>query len=72
VHLAEQWLPLLYANAVLALVAMLVGILRSAWLLPAAALIALVSCASLAGAVLVAEAGGKIKHPEFRWRDAPG
>jgi hypothetical protein len=22
--------------------------------------------------LLVAEAGGKIKHSEFRWRDAPG
>ena len=71
VYLAERLLPLIYANAVLALVALVVGILRSAWLSPAVALIALVSCASVAGTVLVAEAGGKIKHPEFRWRDAP-
>ncbi len=70
-HLAEQWLPLIYGTAVLAVCVMLAGLYRSAWLYPGALLVSLLSLGSVTGAVLISEAGGKVKHPEFRWRDAP-
>lgn len=70
-HLAEQWLPLIYGTAVLAVCVSLGGVYRSAWLYPGALLVSLVSLGSITGTVLIAEAGGKVKHPEFRWRDAP-
>jgi hypothetical protein len=69
--LAETWLPLLYANAALALVALIVCIARPRLLQWAGALVALVTLAGLVGATVVARAGGKIQHPEFRLADPP-
>lgn len=66
---ADTWLPTLMVTAALAIVALVAGIARRSLLLPAAALVALVSLAGLAGALLIAAEGGRVKHPEFRIDD---
>tara|TARA_R110000823_G_scaffold119998_3_gene244250 strand:- start:9650 stop:10138 length:489 start_codon:yes stop_codon:yes gene_type:complete len=70
-ELAEFWLPLLYANAVVAVIALLLGILRAGILPWAALVVALFTFAGIGGAGAVAWAGGKIQHPEFRLSDPP-
>lgn len=70
-ELAERWMPLLIANAVLAVIAIVVGAARRPLLVWAAALVALVTLAGIAGAGIVASAGGRIQHPEFRIGDPP-
>ena len=70
-HLADTWLPVLYANAALAVIALGVGILRRPLLLPAALLVTLVTLAGIGTAVRIADAGGKVMHPEFRLIDPP-
>lgn len=70
-ELAATWLPVLWANAALAVIAIVVGIARRPLLLWAALLVALVTLAGIAGASIVASAGGKIQHPEFRISDPP-
>lgn len=70
-HLAETWLPLFYANAALAVTALLLGVLRRPLLPWLGALVILVSAASIVGVSIVAKAGGSIKHSEFRLTDPP-
>lgn len=70
-ELAETWVPVLIANAALAVIAVVAGVLRHRLLLWAALLVALVTVAGIAGTTLVASAGGKIQHPEFRLSDPP-
>ena len=70
-ELAEAWLPLLYANAVLALLALIACALRPRLLRCACAVVALVTLAGLVGAGVVARSGGKIQHPEFRLGNPP-
>ena len=70
-HLANTWLPVLYANAVLAVIAVGIGIMRPRLLLPAALLVIFVTLAGIGTAVQIAEAGAKIKHSEFRLYDPP-
>lgn len=70
-ELAETWLPLLIANAVLAVIAIGLGVARRALLPWAAVAVALATVAGIAGAGIVASAGGKIQHPEFRISDPP-
>ena len=70
-ELAESWLPVLYANTALAVIAIVAGVLRRRLLLWAALPVALITVVGLAGATLIASAGGKIQHPEFRFSDPP-
>lgn len=69
--LAETWLPLLYANAGLALAALVASIVRPGLLTWVSLLVALVTLAGIVGASVVARSGGKIQHPEFRLTDPP-
>ena len=69
--LAVTWLPVLYANGALAGIALGVGIMRPRLLRAAALLVTMVTLAGIGTAVGIAEAGGKIKHPEFRLDDPP-
>lgn len=71
VLLADRWIKVLYANTALALIAMGLGGLRPPWLRPAAIVVLIVTLGGIASAVLIAHAGGKIKHPEFRLEDPP-
>jgi hypothetical protein len=70
-ELAESWLPVLYANTALAVIAIIAGALRPRLLPWAALLVALVTLAGFAGTTIIASAGGKIQHPEFRISDPP-
>lgn len=70
-ELAATWLPVLIANAVLAVVAIAIGAARRSLLPWAATAVALATLAGIAGTSIVASAGGKIQHPEFRISDPP-
>jgi hypothetical protein len=70
-ELAETWLPLLYANATLAVIALVAVIVRPRLLQWASLLVALVTLAGIGGASVIARSGGKIQHPEFRISDPP-
>jgi hypothetical protein len=64
--LAERWDKLYYATAGVAVLGLL-----AAWRWPRgfpalAVLAALLAAASLAAGAVIAEAGGKVRHPEFR------
>jgi hypothetical protein len=68
---AETWLPLLYANAALAVIAIMVVAVRPGQGYWVSLLVAMLTLASIGGASIVASAGGKIQHPEFRISDPP-
>lgn len=70
-HLADRWLPLLCANAVLAVFAVVLGSARRRLLLWVALLVTLLTLASIRGIFEIARAGGQIRHPEFRISDPP-
>lgn len=76
-HLAERWGRLLPANGLIAAVALALGARRLAWRRRLGGIVLVTSCIALAGGIVVAEAGGKIRHVEFRTsnppvHDAPG
>ena len=68
---AEDWSKVYYATAVVAVLALVAGWKKPKWLTPAAAAVVLLALASLAAGVSIAEAGGHIRHPEFRPDGAP-
>jgi hypothetical protein len=70
-ELAETWLPLLYANAALAVIAILVVAVRPSLMYWVSLMIAALTLGSIVGASIIASAGGKIQHPEFRLSDPP-
>lgn len=70
-ELAETWLPLLYANATLAVLALVVVTVRPRLLQWTSLLVAIVTLAGIGGASVVARSGSKIQHPEFRLSDPP-
>ena len=70
-YLADKWLPIVYANACVSILAICVVRKKAEWTLAAAGLVATSTLAALGTAVWIAEAGGKIQHPEFRLRDVP-
>jgi len=65
-YLADAWGFTLYAAAGLAVLAIATGIARPALLFPSAVGVSVAALGSLVAAFVIAEAGGKIKHPEFR------
>jgi len=65
-HLAETWVWVFYLTAAVALAGGLLAIFRKEWTKWAALLTTLCALASLAAGVYIAEAGGKIRHEEFR------
>jgi hypothetical protein len=70
-ELAQTWLPVLIANAVLAVLATALGMARRRLLPWAAVAVALATLAAIGAAGIVARAGGQIQHPEFRISDPP-
>lgn len=69
--LAERWGRLLLVNAGLALGAILLGVFRERAARAGAGVVLVTTLASLAAAAGIAEAGGKIRHAEFRLQDPP-
>ncbi len=65
-HIADAWGFSLYVDAILAALAIGLGSWRKSLLLPSAIGVTLTTMASLAAVFAIADAGGKIKHPEFR------
>ena len=77
VFLAERFGRGLPINGVLAVFAIAVGARRLAWRRRLGLALLATTCASLVAAVVIAEAGGRIRHSEFRTsnppvHDAPG
>ena len=70
-ELADTWLPALYADTALAVIAIAIGIVRRPLRPWAALLVAFVTLAVIGGTGTVARAGGQIQHPEFRLSDPP-
>jgi hypothetical protein len=70
-ELAETWLPLLYANAALAVMAIMLVAVRPGLLYRVSLMVAVLTLGSIVGASIIASAGGKIQHPEFRINDPP-
>ncbi|MEE3329710.1 MAG: hypothetical protein VX246_02475 [Myxococcota bacterium] len=70
-YLADKWLPIVYANAGVSILAICAALKRAEWTLAAAGLVAATTLAALGTAAWIAEAGGKIQHPEFRFSDVP-
>lgn len=70
-ELAELWLPLLYANAALAVLTLVLCVVQTRLLRGACLVVAVVTIAAIGGASVVAHSGGKIQHPEFRLSDPP-
>ena len=71
-ELADQWGALLYANAVVAGLAALIGHFRPFLRRLVAAAVLLTTLVGLVSAGMIAEAGGKVRHDEFRLTDPPG
>lgn len=77
VFLADRFGRILPANALLAAAALGIGARRLAWRRRLAIAVLVTTVASLVAATVIAEAGGKIRHDEFRTsnppvHDAPG
>ncbi|MBW2363246.1 MAG: hypothetical protein JRG84_20305 [Deltaproteobacteria bacterium] len=70
-YLADTWAPVIYANAVLALLAIGLGSWRAKWLMGAALGVGLVTLGGFGAAAVISESGGKIKHADFRLSDPP-
>jgi len=64
--LAEAWVKLFYATAAVALLALVAAWNKPRWIWSPAILAVLLATASLIVGALIAEAGGRIRHPEFR------
>ena len=71
VFLAERFGRVLPANALLAAVALGLGARRLAWRRRLAIAVLVTTVVSLVAATVVAEAGGKIRHEEFRTSNPP-
>jgi len=69
--LAEDWVMVFYTTAGVAVVALLAAWKKPKWMWPPAVLAVLLACASLIAVTAIAEAGGRIRHPEFRPGGAP-
>ncbi len=69
--LAERWGNLFYATAAVAAAALLAAWKWSRGFQALAALTALFATASLVAGAAIADAGGKIRHPEFRSAPPP-
>ncbi len=69
--LAERWDKLYYATAAVAVLELLAAWRWPRGLQALAVLAALLAAASLVAGALIADAGGKIRHPEFRTGPAP-
>ncbi len=70
-YLGERWAWLLTANAVLAVAAVGLGIKLERFRQIAGGVVLGTTLVALVTAALIAEAGGKIRHPEFRLDEVP-
>lgn len=69
--MAERWGRALYVNAALAAAAIGLGLYRESSRRVAAVAALASTIAALVAGTVIAESGGKIRHPEFRLEDPP-
>ena len=70
-NLAERWAFIYYVTAAVAAGAMMIGSKKTNWLRPLSLVVAIFTAASLFAGAVIAEAGGKIRHREFRYGPPP-
>jgi hypothetical protein len=70
-HLGDRWGGVIAANGLIALGAIAAGHARERLRRPGVLVVLATTLAALLLAVFVAEAGGQIRHPEFRRGDPP-
>jgi hypothetical protein len=70
-ELADHWVFLYYLTAAAAAGALVAGRIKPKWLRPTAAGVAVLTVASLVAGAVIADAGGKIRHREFRYGPPP-
>lgn len=68
---AEKWIWVYYVTAVVAAGSGVVALVRPQWTRWAVAATLLAGVLSLAAGIVIAESGGKIRHPEFRTAPLP-
>jgi hypothetical protein len=69
--LAEDWGALYYVTAGVAVLGLVAAWKKPTWTWPVAVFALLLAVACLVAGALIAEAGGRIRHPEFRPGGAP-
>ena len=70
-YLADRWGLVLSTNAGVAALAIAAGIFREQLRTPAGVVVLVTTLAGLIAVFFIAEAGGKIRHSEFRLSDPP-
>jgi len=70
-YLGDRWGWLLPTNGALAILAIVAGFMRERLRMIVGVIVLATTLAGLATAAIIAEAGGKIRHPEFRLSDPP-
>jgi hypothetical protein len=70
-YLGDRWGWMLYANAALSILAIVIGFVRKQHRMVVSGVVIATTLAGLLAAGVIAEAGGKIRHPEFRLSDPP-
>ena len=70
-ELADHWIFLYYLTSAAAVAALVVAWKKPKFLRPAAGVVALLVLASLIAGAVIADAGGKIRHGEFRYGPPP-
>ncbi len=70
-YLADRWGLVLSTNAGVAALAIAAGIFRERLRTPAGVVVLVTTLAGLIAVFFIAEAGGKIRHSEFRLSDPP-
>ncbi len=70
-HLSDRWRHVLSANAVVTALAIAAGVWRERLRTSVGVVVLVSTLAGLVAVSVIAEAGGKIRHPEFRLSDPP-
>jgi hypothetical protein len=70
-YLGDRWGWLIATNGALAILAIVTGFMRERLRRVAGVTVLATTLVGLATAAIIAEAGGKIRHPEFRLSDPP-
>ncbi len=65
-ELADRWIFLFYATSAAAAAGLIIAWKRPRYLTPAAIVVTVLAACSLIAGAVIADYGGKVRHPEFR------
>ncbi len=65
-QLADRWVWLYYAAAILAAIALVVTWKKPKWMTPVGIAVVVLSLAATVAGINIAQLGGEVRHPEFR------